>query len=372
MARVPQLPGLREATPALPAGETCSELSGLLRIGHAAHLPAGWTIGFWAVEDEPPIDRALVRIGRRGDGSWELRRATVHLADGTAGDFSDCEAVARRGDTVYVFGSHFGRKKGPLDTGRQFVARFNERDSTAPHAVTVEIAADNFLLHRLVNDALVSAGVDLIARGTGEHQTYIVKTLRNGSTSATVHVRAADRAINVEGAAFMPDGMLLLGLRYPVTRNGHPIVVAVRDIDRLFTGGPPTIAGVWTIGNVGDAEQPTGIRDMMERTGQIDVLTGNLDRLSNSRGASAIIMDHPEGLRAASRHYRIRLPAGNAAQRPLQAELVRDLSPLGNVEGIAAAAGPGCDCYVLDEDGVRLLYDARCPGSAGAAPARGQ
>ena len=51
--------------------------------------------------------------------------------------------------------------------------------------------------------------------------------------------------INVEGAAFRdgaeaPKGgspTLLLGLRFPVTAEGHPIVVEIEGIERLFKPG---------------------------------------------------------------------------------------------------------------------------------------
>lgn len=43
-----------------------------------------------------------------------------------------------------------------------------------------------------------------------------------------------DSPVNIEGASFTSDGRLLLGLRVPVSREGHALVVEVEHADRLF------------------------------------------------------------------------------------------------------------------------------------------
>ena len=349
-----------------PPGESWTELSGLLAMGNDAHLDKGWVAGYWAVLDEPPVEEALVRLGcRTGPSSsslnWELRRTEVSPI-GPAVATTDCEAIARRGSTVYIFGSHFGKKRGPLDARRQFVARFEETPTTstvfsegsihAP-AIRLEVAADRFLLHRLINDALTSWGVELMGRGSREADGYVDATVRAEPASAS-HIRSKDRAINIEGAVFLRSGMVLLGLRYPVTRQGHPIIVGLSDIDRLFAGGEPSVRNVWTLENAGDARTPTGIRELSNRHDKIDVLTGNLDRFSNKKGESLVLEDHPEGTRASSRHYCLPALLFEAGENALRAELVRDLAPHSNVE--ALAIGPNGDyCYGLDESSIRLL-----------------
>lgn len=349
---------LREIIPSVPAGEAFSEASAILPIQSRTCVPEEWTNAFWTLLDEPPVEQALARLGCRRDGTWELQRVAAENPGGLANATGDCEAIARRGSMIYIFGSHFGKKKGKLDPARQFVARFDEARCSTTEPIRMEVALDGFLVHRMVNDALLSSGLVLIARGTGERDRYILRTLRSGDAGAGGRVREGDRAINIEGVAFAPDGMLLLGLRYPVTIQGHPVVVGLKDIDRLFQGASPSVAGVWVLDGVGDAETPAGIRDMMERDGRIEVLTGNLERSSGATEESTLLEDHPEAIRASSRHYRFAVPvAGKAAVGNLAAELVRDLAPASNAEGLAVDAH-GRMVYAFDEKRVRLCYEA--------------
>ena len=55
----------------------------------------------------------------------------------------DCEAMARRGSWIYIFGSHFGSKSGPMESSRHFVARFDEsriQGSLDEAEIPIEIA----------------------------------------------------------------------------------------------------------------------------------------------------------------------------------------------------------------------------------------
>lgn len=350
-----------------------AEASGMARIEDPANLAPGWTIGFWVILDEPPLERAIARLGRRAKTSgkkqgWEVERVAARVGPELAGATGDGEAMARRGDWVYIFGSHFGKKIGPLDDYRQFVARFRDRAAPPPPPtrrelrnppeLTLEGTTDHFLLHRIINDAFRQRHLELIPRGPGEFDNYIRKTTRKKGDEARL-VLADDRAINIEGAAFLDSGVLLLGLRYPVTAQGHPILVALRDIDLLFSGGRPTVDDIWILSNVGDTAQPTGIRDLLRRDSRIDVLTGNLDRLSNKERESALLADHPEGGVALSTHYRFDWPAaaGTETRREIQATVVRPLAPLHNAEGLAADP-QGNFYYLCDQKRVHLLYES--------------
>ncbi len=87
---------------------------------------------------------------------------------GDAAETEDAESVARRDGWVYIFGSHFGRKSGPLQLERQFVARFREADvghATEDPAVDIEIFRESFVLHRLINYALKAHGPETIPLG---------------------------------------------------------------------------------------------------------------------------------------------------------------------------------------------------------------
>ena len=355
-------PPLREVKLTVSPAEVDDEASGLLPIEDRTFLKSGWTEGFWVILDEPPVERAIARLGRGPNHTgpaqgWEIEMVPARVQPGQEGATNDCEAIARSGDYVYIFGSHFGKKNGPLEAERQFVARFADRATSAVAVsapLSLEVARDHFLLHRLINDALTTSGLELIGRGPAEYKRYIEKTLKK-QPEAAGRVREGDRPINIEGAAFLDSGALLLGLRYPVTRDGHPILVELSGIERLFSGGQPKVEGFWVLQNVGDSAQPVGIRDMLRR-GQLDLLTGNLDRLSNKKGERGVIEDHPEGLRASSRHYRMAWPPANSQGRLLRPNLVRDLAPSVNAEGLAADP-QGRFYYVFDENQVRLQYE---------------
>jgi hypothetical protein len=339
-----------------------NEASGLLAIENRAVLEAhGWDLGFWTCADEDPIQEALGALGRPAgspDG-WEYcRLANVHATGSKKTE--DAEAMARRGGIVYIFGSHFGPKPGPLRSRRQFVARFDEsslhgRLDETP--IELEIARGRFKLHRLVNDALRDSGLELIGQGKKEAKRYVRDVLERGKDKGkrwAARVDKHDRPVNIEGVAFRPSGNLLLGLRYPVTRDGHPLLVEVEGIERLFEDGAsrPEVRAVWVLADLGSAEEPRGVRALEELGDAIHVITGNLD---SDLEESVVLQDHPEGERARSRHHRVLLPEpGDTADiSEVRAEPVGDLGDEAKVEGLAID-GEGNFCYVMDDDRIRL------------------
>ena len=197
---------------------------------------------------------------------WEIERLHADPV-GDAGKTEDAEAVTRQGGWIYIFGSHFGGKNGPLQPKRGFVARFREAEVehvTDDPAMAMEISRRSFALHRLINDALKERGPDLIPLGPKSHEALIAATIERGEQEGKKWaglVREDDYPINVEGAAFRdgteaPEGgspTLLLGLRFPVTAEGHPIVVEIEGIERLFEPGDrlPEVRGFWTVDAVG-------------------------------------------------------------------------------------------------------------------------
>jgi hypothetical protein len=111
-----------------------NEASGLLMIGDEELLGEhGWDLGFWACLDEGEIEDCIAAIGRRrgypDEEGWEIERLRAE-ASGAAGKTEDAEAITRDESTgyVYILGSHFGSKDGPLQPKRGFVARFREAD----------------------------------------------------------------------------------------------------------------------------------------------------------------------------------------------------------------------------------------------------
>jgi hypothetical protein len=342
-----------------------NEASGLLAIEDTPLLEArGWELAFWAVLDEGEIENCVAIIGhRRGvdiSQGWEIERLRAEPLGGAAGQTEDAEAVTRQGTWIYVFGSHFGGKGGPLQPKRGFVARFREADARhADRALGMEISRESFLVHRLINDALRAQGPDLVPLGEASRAALIEATIERGrseNASWAGLVREGDYPINVEGAAFRESGTLLLGLRFPVAAGGRPVLVEVEGIERLFEPGnkPPQILGFWVVDAVGREGEIAGVRDLAlldtADGEELHLVTGNVDSRDRE---SVLVRDYPGGRHTVATHFRSILPPG-AHSGSIDAEFVREFPDLPRVEGIAITAG-GRFFYVTDEDeGVHL------------------
>jgi hypothetical protein len=136
---------------------------------------------------------------------------------GTAGKTEDAEAITRDDSTgyVYILGSHFGSKHGPLQPKRGFVARFREAEIghvTEDPAMELEVSRRSFVLHRIINDALEVVGPCLIPLGEQSYKALIESTIERGekeSKNWAGLVREGDYPVNIEGAAFRENGNLL-------------------------------------------------------------------------------------------------------------------------------------------------------------------
>jgi hypothetical protein len=315
----------------------------------------GWDRAFVTVLDEAHAEDAFALLGHEagadpGDG-WHAERVRLKPSSG-AGKTEDAEACARRDGHIYALGSQFGSKAGPLDPSRSWIARVPERTLAAKGAAPLEIARLRFGLHRAVNDALIGSGIELLERGPLTTERYIDATIARGAAKGkrwAGRITAADHPINVEGMEFRANGRLVLGLRYPVSADGHPLLVEVDDVEALFTDpeAVPSCTHAWELENVGHREEPTGIRALHTDGDDVfDAIVGDLD--AAGKGAT-ILADHPEGARAASRHVRFSLPlvAGGGA---VQAQTVHEFGAIKRVEGIALAPD-GHAHYVIDEEG---------------------
>jgi hypothetical protein len=343
-----------------------NEASGLLAVEDGALLEAhGWELAFWAVLDEGEIEDCVAVIGHRsgagiGEG-WEIERLHAEPV-GDAGKTEDAEAVTRHDGWIYVFGSHFGGKDGPLQPKRGFVARFREADvghATQDPAMEMEISRQSFVLHRLINDALKSGGPDLIPLGPESRKALIEATIMRGEKENKRWaglVREDDYPINIEGAAFREDGSLLLGLRFPVSAEGCPVLVELEGTDRLFEPGDslPEVRGFWVVDAVGRKGDVAGVRDLALLSTadgeELHLVTGNVDSRDKD---SVLIQDYPGGRSTVATHFRCTLPP-DAHSGNLTGEFVREFPDLPRVEGIAITDG-GRFFYVTDEDeGVHL------------------
>ena len=336
------------------------EGSGLLAVIHPEILQAhGWDLAFWTCSDEAAVEDSLGALGRsRKTGEWDVVRPAKVRPDRKRRT-EDCEALARRGDQVWLFGSQFGPKAGPLSPRRHFVARFDEATIAGridEAKIDLEVARGSFQLHRLLNDALSASGLELIERGSSEERDCIERARRKGKKKDKTwaqRIHPDDRPINLEAATFLPSGTLLLGLRYPVTRRGQPILVELGHPDALFHDGEqPEIRSLRVL-DVGSLEEPRGIRALESVKDEVHAITGNLD---SDPEESLLIRDHPEGTRAASCHHRVMFPKDGPqnGDRRVAAEEVHLLKDQTKVEGLALD-GDGCFWYVLDDEKIRLL-----------------
>lgn len=335
-----------------------NEASDLCPVTDARVLEAlGADRAFVTVLDETPVEDGIALIlhaagGARDDG-WSCRPLT--LAPSVAGKTEDAEACAAHDDWVYVVGSQFGGKDGPLEARRSFIARLRERDLAAAardEPVPLEVARLRFGLHRAINDALAAVPtLDLLPLGPTSREAFVDATIRHGAANDkrwSGRVRSGDQPVNVEAAAFRPSGRMLLGLRHPVSAEGHPLLVELDDPPSLFEDADaiPACSHVWVLEDVGSPEEPAGVRALHDAGGdRFDAVVGDLDAAGK---AAALLADHPEGGRARSTHVRFALPA-LAAGGSVSVEVVRAFPDERRIEGLVVDdAG---DHYVVDRDG---------------------
>jgi hypothetical protein len=340
------------------------EASDLLALKNSMLLDAKkWDCAFWSVSDEKEVQKNLVLIGHEAgmplEKGWSLSPVNANVDSKSKTD--DSEVMCRRGDWVYVIGSHFGKKGGPLKAARQFEARFSESGATMIDgvcSVSISIRKDEFLLHRLLNDALDSMRSEIIEPTAKEREQFIEAARSEGvkeNESWVGRLKDSDWALNIEGADFLDNGSLLIGLRYPVTRDGHPILIEVANYEGFFepTIPAPKAARVWIVENVGGPTQLTGVRSLRNQNGKIHFISGSIDSRVD---VSLLLQQHPEGEAADCAHYSLTLP--NTAEKiaRVNAELIRVFEKTQNIEGVAFDA-QGRNFYIKDALGnAPLLF----------------
>ena len=327
----------------------------------------GWDTAFLTVLDEGYVENCMAVIGhRRGrggsDDDWEIEKPRFRV-DANAGKTEDAEACVSRDGWIYVIGSHYGSKSGPLEKKRAFLARFREDALTAEPgepSAEMEVAMNRFRLHRAVNDALRAFGPPLLATGPTMHERFIRNTREEAGKRASQRILLSDVPINIEGAAFADDGSLLLGLRFPVSAEGHPILAEIAGVAAMIEDeqAAPVVRRFWVVDGAGTKRKPAGVRAMHRRDGDLHLIAGNLDALDKD---SVLLHDHPEGGKASSGHYRLKLPRGHAGGT-VPAELVQAFSRT-NVEGLASDRRRQF-FYVTDEDDRVHVRYMRRPASS--------
>jgi len=341
-----------------------NEASDLLPV-HAAHILAnhGWDRGFWTVLDEGPVEQCIAVIGHKagspdGEG-WEIHPLGC-LPNDEDGRTEDGEACARFGEHVYVIGSHFGSKAGPLQAKRAFFARFSEAEldrHVSEDKLNLQVARNAFRLHRAINDAIAEADLSPLAPGSRVREAFMAETLRRGTKKAKKwlpRLREDDMPVNIEGAAFRDDGSLLLALRFPVTADGDPIVIELANVEGMFDADEqtwPEVRRVWVIEGVSPEGVLVGFRALSARGG--DAFDGVIGSIDATGKGSVLLEDHPHGGDIHCRHWLFKLPARPRSNR-VKATLVRDFPGVRNVEGLSVDNGTAY--YVTDEDSRIALH----------------
>jgi hypothetical protein len=325
-----------------------------------AVVPAGlvdrYDQAFVTVLDEGVVEESIAVLGHRGDDvtdGWEAVRLRFSPTS-SAGKTEDAEACGFLGDHLYVLGSHFGSKDGPLEAKRAWIARVAANDLAAAidgSSPPIEIARNRFGLHRALNDRLRESGIGLRELGPRARERLVLRTIERGNSkdkSWASRILEDDQPINIEGACFLADGTLLLGLRCPVTADGEPVLVELKNLEAFFADpeSPPELGSVWTLTCAGTPEDPVGVR-ALHRTagGRIHAIVGSLDALGKD---SALVFDHENAGAAHCEHWALRLPdhgGGGVVECTKSHEFPDERS----VEGLAKMpAGPFL--YVVDRD----------------------
>jgi hypothetical protein len=330
-----------------------------------------WDVAFWAVLDDVDVQDAIGVIGHRWGAplhrGWVAERLHATTPDGV-GKTEDAEAVCHHQGWIYIFGSHFGKKGGPLQRKRQFVARFHDEgavDAFGGDPVELEVRRTGLHdgLHRVINDALADHDVDLLTPGPNVRAAFCDSA---DDTAEDMRPREGDQPINVEGAEFLSDGTAFLGLRWPITADGRPLVVAVAGIPEWFRDGDlPHVTAVHVVDAVGDGGRLAGVRDLALATGRMHVVTGNIDSRDKD---SVLLEDHPDGAQTVNTHFSCPLPPTDR-DTLVAAEVVRAFPNMPRIEGIAVELGHVF--YVSDEDeGVDMRFTSLVVAERSSPPTR--
>lgn len=291
---------------------------------------------FWVVCDDDIATKSLSLLGH-GEGrlpkkGWKQRDVSIR-GRGPSKKTYDSECIARDGSTVYLLGSHLGPKAGPLDPKRAFLARFNElslKKKVSKARVDMEIVQRPFALHRVINDALVEAQIELIPLGPSGRRAYIERTLKRAAKKDRAwgaDVRVDDWPVAIECVSFVDDGVFI-GLRYPCTREGHPIAVKLDSLEGLFGAQPtpPRAQEIWVMDELGNREQPAGLV-AMEREGEtLHVVCGPIASRGRTRG---LLDDYPSGRQTRCEHWVLGDGEARALRRFRRRESVGGLTLVG-------------------------------------------
>ena len=256
---------------------------------------------------------------------------------------------------VYILGSQFGKKAGPLSARRSWIARVSEDVARAMLDGGARQAGDRAPALRPAprrQRRARRAPVDLLPLGPLARERYIDATIETGEKDGkrwAGRIQPGDQPINVEAAEFRADGRLLLGLRYPVTADGHPLLVEIHDVERCSPTRTrcraPATSGGWRTSAAPQA--PAGFR------GARHARRRSLRRDHRRPRRRQQVRD---GARGPPRRRERRRPSTSASRsrrrrrRSSHAEPVHHFGDIRRVEGVAIDH-EGHAHYVIDEEG---------------------
>lgn len=283
------------------------------------------------------------------EDGWAVRPIPTDVG-AEAGKTDDPEASAVFGPHAYVIGSHYGKKRGPLHPSRCWMARFAVDDLHGDDPVPVHVVRDRFRVNRIVNDALAASSIEVIEPVPEYGHAFVATGRAKGERKGkkwAARLVDGDHPINIEAAAFRENGNLLLGLRFPTTATGSPLLVELAGVPRMFEDGTwPTAVAAWSLEGAGTLERMVGFRALTAMGGdRFDAVLGNLDAVDKD---SALLEHYPGGRDATSEHWTFTLPAGSAGGA-VEAAMLERFETETRIEGLA----PGPDghmTYVVDED----------------------
>ncbi len=241
--------------------------------------------GYWLAHDEGGLGsagRSMLSIVGQAADSWSTQPVELQPTGGNGPrPITDAEALATYKDWVFVVGSGFLGPDGKLDSRRAFVTRFAPTDlSQGPDGLAgpAEILDLGSRLVTAVNEAFSDAPIELMAPKPS------VQRAANKATG----LGPSATPINIEGAA-CSGSSLLLGLRWPTTIEGNPLVVEVDN-------GAEILASAWNADTADDLaaramhvhpvaldqaspKKPLGIRALsVDSNDQLHAVTGPTDR----------------------------------------------------------------------------------------------
>ncbi len=247
-------------------------------------------------------------VDQESDESWQV--TTLQLTADSNPVLTDAEALAFADGFVFIFGSSFVGPKGLLDERRSFVARFSEHDVTAtaveatedeskksdrrtngdkktkkqpPTTLSAPVSVLDLDTHitRSINTAIEAQELQLL-----KPHSRVAKQVKK-SIKAGADLDPEMQPINIEGAVFIGDD-LVLGLRWPVSSQGQPLVARISGARQILLSDtwtaealadcPTTVHPV----DVGTPKRPAGIRGMTidpeQSGGTVHLITGPTER----------------------------------------------------------------------------------------------